>query len=105
MPTLQVKNTRGDSVGEVELADDIFADEVHEHLLWEVVKWQRARWRAGTHHTKRRGEVRTDMDALTLLELIEGPMFMRSIMRPDQIAAFDIESHVEGVLRVVGPRD
>ena len=54
---------------------------------------------------RRRGEVRTDMDALTLLELIEGPMFMRSIMRPDQIAAFDIESHVEGVLRVVGPRD
>lgn len=51
-----------------------------------------------------RGEVRTDIDALTLLEVIEGPMFMRSIMRPDQITSFDIESHVEGVLRVVGPR-
>ena len=54
---------------------------------------------------QRRGEVRTDLDALTLLELIEGPMFMRSIMRPDQIAEFDVASHVDGVVRVVSPGD
>lgn len=54
---------------------------------------------------RRRGEVRADLDALTLLELIEGPMFMRSIMRPDEIADFDIESHVDGVVQVVSPRD
>ena len=59
MPKLEVKNTSGEPVGELELDDKIFAGEVHEHLLWEVVKWQRARWRSGTHNTKRRGEVRS----------------------------------------------
>lgn len=58
MPKLEVKNIAGDTVGEMDLDDSVFADEVHEHLLWEAVKWQRARWRKGTHHTKRRGEVR-----------------------------------------------
>ena len=52
---------------------------------------------------RRRGEVRDDLDPLTLLELIEGPMFMRSLMRPDQIGDFDIESHVDGVVQVAGP--
>ena len=58
MPTLEVKNIQGNRVGEIELDDAVFGAEVHEHLLWEVVKWQRARWRAGTHSTKRRDEVR-----------------------------------------------
>ncbi|MCG8423232.1 MAG: 50S ribosomal protein L4 [Proteobacteria bacterium] len=58
MATLEVKNTKGDRVGEVELDDAVFAVDVHEHLLWEVVKWQRAKRRSGTHSTKRRGEVR-----------------------------------------------
>lgn len=57
MPKLDVKNTAGDTVGEIELDDAVFAEEVHEHLLWEVVKWQRARRRSGTHNTKTRGEV------------------------------------------------
>ena len=59
MAKLQIKNTSGQNVGEIELDDKVFCDEVHEHLLWEVVKWQRARWRSGTHSTKRRGEVRS----------------------------------------------
>lgn len=58
MPKLQVKNVQGDSVGEIELDDAVFGTDVHEHLLWETVKWQRAKRRAGTHSTKRRGEVR-----------------------------------------------
>lgn len=58
MPKLELKNTSGANVGEVELDDKVFGTEVHEHLLWAVVKWQRARWRSGTHSTKRRGEVR-----------------------------------------------
>lgn len=58
MPKLDIKNTVGDTVGEIDLDDAIFAEEVHEHLFWEVVKWQRARRRSGTHSTKRRGEVR-----------------------------------------------
>lgn len=58
MPKLDVKNTAGTTVGEIELDDAVFGADVHEHLLWEVVKWQRAKRRAGTHSTKRRGEIR-----------------------------------------------
>lgn len=57
MPKLDIKNIAGDKVGEIDLDDAVFAEEVHEHLLWEVVKWQRARRRSGTHSTKTRGEV------------------------------------------------
>lgn len=57
MPKLDIKNIAGDKVGEIDLDDAVFAEEVHEHLLWEVVKWQRAKRRSGTHSTKTRGEV------------------------------------------------
>ncbi len=43
--------------GEIELDPFIFQTEVREHLFWEVVNWQRARRRAGTHKTKTRTEV------------------------------------------------
>src|SRR5215510_6880875 len=55
---LDVKNTAGKNVGSIDLADDVFKAEVHEHLLWEVVKWQLAKRRAGTASTKRMSEVR-----------------------------------------------
>lgn len=58
MAKLEVKNTSGAKVGTIELDDTVFAVPVHEHLLWEVVKWQLAKRRAGTHSTKRLGEVR-----------------------------------------------
>lgn len=57
MPKLDIKNIAGDKVGEIDLDDAVFAEEVHEHLLWEVVKWQRAKRRSGTHSTKTRSEV------------------------------------------------
>jgi large subunit ribosomal protein L4 len=53
-----VKNLDGKTVGELELDDAVFGVEVKEHLLWEVVKFQRAKKRAGTHSTLRRDEVR-----------------------------------------------
>lgn len=55
---IDVKNLTGKRVGSIELDDAIFGAEVHEHLLWEAVKWQLARRRAGTASTKRLGEVR-----------------------------------------------
>jgi large subunit ribosomal protein L4 len=58
MPKLDVKNISGSSVGSIDLDDTVFGAEVHEHLLWEVVKWQLAKRRAGTASTKRLGEVR-----------------------------------------------
>jgi large subunit ribosomal protein L4 len=41
----------------VDLPDDVFAVEVSEALLWEQVRAQRASARAGTHKTKKVGEV------------------------------------------------
>lgn len=58
MPKLDVKDITGKSVGSIDLDDAVFGVEVHEHLLWEAVKWQLAKRRAGTHSTKRIGEVR-----------------------------------------------
>jgi large subunit ribosomal protein L4 len=55
---IDVKNTAGKSVGSIDLDDAVFAAEIHEHLLYEVVKWQLAKRRAGTASTKRLGEVR-----------------------------------------------
>jgi large subunit ribosomal protein L4 len=55
---IEVKNLTGKSVGSIDLDDSVFGAEVHEHLLWEAVKWQLARRRAGTASTKRLGEVR-----------------------------------------------
>lgn len=55
---LEVKGLDGSTVGSVELDDTVFGVDVNEHLLWEVVKAQRAKRRAGTHSTKRRDEVR-----------------------------------------------
>ena len=58
MAKADVKNLSGKSVGSIDLDDAVFGAEIHEHLLWEVVKWQLAKRRAGTASTKRLGEVR-----------------------------------------------
>lgn len=55
---IDVVNMDGKKVGSVELADAVFKARVKEHLLWEVVKMQRANARAGTHATKTREFVR-----------------------------------------------
>jgi large subunit ribosomal protein L4 len=58
MPKLDVKNITGNNVGSIDLDDTVFGAEIHEHLLWEVVKWQLAKRRSGNASTKRLGEVR-----------------------------------------------
>src|SRR5258708_11081545 len=55
---LELKNTAGKSVGSIDLDDSVFGAEIHEHLLWEAVKWQLAKRRGGNASTKRLGEVR-----------------------------------------------
>ncbi|MEO2153998.1 MAG: 50S ribosomal protein L4 [Aquificae bacterium] len=42
---------------DVQLNEAIFNVPIKKHVLWEVVKWQLAKRRAGTHSTKTRGEV------------------------------------------------
>jgi large subunit ribosomal protein L4 len=58
MPTMDVLNLQGKKVGELELADEVFAAEVKEHLLHEVVTAQLASRRAGTRGGKERSAVR-----------------------------------------------
>ncbi len=57
MPVVDVKNLEGKTVGQLELADDVFAAEVNPHLLHEAVRHFLAGERAGTHKTKDKSEV------------------------------------------------
>jgi large subunit ribosomal protein L4 len=55
---IDVVNIEGQKVGQMEIADEVFATKVKEPLLWEAVKAQQAAKRAGTHSTKTRMHVR-----------------------------------------------
>jgi large subunit ribosomal protein L4 len=57
MATVEVKNLDGQSVKELELADEVFAAKPNQSLLWDAVKQYLASQRRGTHKTKSRGEV------------------------------------------------
>jgi large subunit ribosomal protein L4 len=57
MALVDVKNLEGQTVGQVELADEVFARRINPHLLHEVTRWYLRSQRAGTHKTKGRGEV------------------------------------------------
>ncbi len=50
-----------------------------------------------------RGEVRTDLAPLILMELIEGPLFMRSVMWPHEVDELDLEAHADRVITVLEP--
>ena len=58
MSTVNIVNTKNESVGEIELNDAVFNREVKEYILHEVVRMQRAAKRAGTACTKTRVDVR-----------------------------------------------
>lgn len=57
MAKLDVIDLTGKSVGSLDVDDAVFNAEVKEHLLWEVVRSQRAAKRRGTHCVKTRSEV------------------------------------------------
>jgi large subunit ribosomal protein L4 len=57
MPVVDVVNLKGDKVGQVELADAVFAAEVNQHLLHEASRWYLNGLRRGTHKTKDKSEV------------------------------------------------
>jgi large subunit ribosomal protein L4 len=54
---VQVFNMKRESVGELELSDEVFGAEVKEQLFYEVVKAQLASRRSGTKATKERSAV------------------------------------------------
>lgn len=57
MSTVNIVNTKNESVGEIELNDAVFNREVKEYILHEVVRMQRAAKRSGNACTKTRVEV------------------------------------------------
>src|SRR6478672_8344844 len=57
MATVDVFNLKREKVGTVDLADEVFASEVNEHLFYEVVKAQLASKRQGTAAAKNRSAV------------------------------------------------
>lgn len=57
MSSFNVVNWKNEKVGTVELADAVFGMEVKNEVLHEVVQWQLAKRRAGTHMVKTRSLV------------------------------------------------
>ncbi|KGK89281.1 50S ribosomal protein L4 [Clostridium sp. HMP27] len=57
MPTVGLFNKQGQKVGDVQLADNIFAAEINEYALHQVVVAQLANKRQGTQSAKTRAEV------------------------------------------------
>ena len=57
MATIDVYNMKREKVGSLELADEVFATDVKEHLFYEVVKAQLASRRQGTASAKNRSAV------------------------------------------------
>jgi large subunit ribosomal protein L4 len=57
MPIVDVVDLNNQKVGELELADQVFAAEVNEALIYEAVRHHRASGRSGTAKTKTRHEV------------------------------------------------
>lgn len=58
MPKVDVLNINGQKVDEIELCDSLFAAEIREHSVYEVVKNYLANQRRGTQSAKTRAEVR-----------------------------------------------
>ncbi len=58
MATIDIKTAEGKKASTAELADSVFGIEPNVPVMHQVVRMQRASWRAGTHETKTRGEVR-----------------------------------------------
>jgi large subunit ribosomal protein L4 len=54
---LPVKNLANESVGEIELDDEIFAVPVRKDLIFRAVNWQLAKRRGGNHKTKGISEI------------------------------------------------
>ncbi len=58
MPKLALLNQSGENVGEIALAESVFAIEPNQQVLYDVIKAQRAAKRQGTQKAKTRAEVR-----------------------------------------------
>jgi large subunit ribosomal protein L4 len=57
MPTVDIKNLKNETVGQLELSDAIFGAELNEALIYDAVKNYLTNQRQGTVKTKTRGNV------------------------------------------------
>lgn len=57
MATIAIRNLQNQTVGQLELRDEVFAAPVNQALLWEAVRHYSDAQRRGTHKTKGRAEV------------------------------------------------
>jgi large subunit ribosomal protein L4 len=57
MPTVDVKNLKNETVGQLELSDAVFGAELNEALIYDAVKNYLTNQRQGTVKTKTRGNV------------------------------------------------
>lgn len=57
MPTIHVYNLEHEKVGSLDLSEAVFAVPVREHLFYDMVRYQLAKRRAGTHAVKGRAQV------------------------------------------------
>ncbi len=57
MATVNILNWKKEKVGQITLSSEVFEAEVKTEILHEVVKWQAASKRQGTHSTKTKGLV------------------------------------------------
>ena len=57
MPTVDVKNLKNESVGQLELSDDVFGAPLNEALIYDAVRNYLTNQRQGTVKTKTRGNV------------------------------------------------
>ena len=58
MATIDIKTAEGKTATTAELADSVFGIEPNVPVMHQVVRMQRASWRAGTSNTLTRGKVR-----------------------------------------------
>ena len=58
MPKVDILNIKGENVGSLDLNETLFATQISEHAVYEVIKNQLANKRQGTQSAKTRAEVR-----------------------------------------------
>ena len=58
MTTIEIKDASGKKAGDAELSASVFGIEPNVPVMHQVVRAQRASWRAGTSNTRTRGNVR-----------------------------------------------
>jgi large subunit ribosomal protein L4 len=57
MASIEIKNLNNETVGSMDLLDEVFGARVNDELLWEAVRHWGGSQRRGTHKTKGRAEV------------------------------------------------